>query len=109
MRLASTLKATGSGDLIWEGFTPSTIPNDLFLAIEHAIRVISWQENMTSDECPPVWMWHLDWEIEEWFKKVSIERDKKWGTNKESDEIPEGAMWEENVYFDQLKEELKGR
>lgn len=84
----------------------------MFLAIEHAVRIVSWQENLPPDECPPAWMWPLDWEIEEWFEKVKIERDKKFGKNKSIDPSDGGEessdMWTENVYFDQLKEELKG-
>jgi len=49
--------------------------------INHALLIISWQENLPSEEIPKYWMWHLDWEIEEWFKKVKIERDIKYGTN----------------------------
>lgn len=106
--MASVAKDIGSGtDMIPEGLDLNTIPNDLFIAIEHALRILNWQENLTKDECPPRWMWTLDWEIEEWFKKIQIERDRKYGTptkpgdpdyNDEGDE-----MFEENVYFERLK------
>lgn len=57
------------------------IPADIMNVINHALLIISWQENLPSEEIPKYWMWHLDWEIEEWFKKVKIERDIKYGTN----------------------------
>lgn len=56
------------------------IPADIMNVINHALLIISWQENLPSEEIPKYWMWHLDWEIEEWFKKVKIERDIKYGT-----------------------------
>jgi|JI9StandDraft_1071089.scaffolds.fasta_scaffold50678_2 hypothetical protein len=106
--MASTTKATGSGHLMWpEGMNVESIHNDLFVVIEHALRVLSWQENLTSDECPPSWMWHLDWEIETWFKKIQSERDSKYGGNKNKTiDEDDGGMWEENVYFERMKESL---
>ncbi len=97
-------KATGS-EIIPEGLTLLSIPNDLFVAIEHASRVLSWQENLASDECPPSWMWNLDWEIESWFEKVKIERERKYGTNSKSSTSgdEDDALFEENVYFERMK------
>ena len=99
--------AIGS-EILPEGFTLQNMPNDLFTAIEQATRVISWQENLTSDECPPRWMWHLDWELETWFEKIKIERERKYGSKGpkpgDPDYNDEGdAMFEENVYFERLK------
>jgi len=59
------------------------IPADIMNVINHALLIISWQENLPSEEIPKYWMWHLDWEIEEWFKKVKIERDIKYGTEQQ--------------------------
>lgn len=106
MRMASTTKSTGSGHLMWpSGLDAQSINNDLFLVIEHALRILSWQENLGKDECPPAWMWHLDWEIEAWFKKVQIERDRKWGNNSSSEpDNDEGdSMWDENILFEEFK------
>lgn len=106
----SATKQTGSGHLLWpDGKNVETINNDLFLAIEHALRILSWQENLTSDECPPAWMWALDWEIEAWFEKIKIARDQKYGNNSSGGPVEndEGdSMWEENVYFDEMKKSL---
>ena len=54
---------------------------------------------------PPSWMWHLDWEIEQWFEKVKIERDKKFGGSSASvdDDESEGGLFEENVLFDRMQ------
>lgn len=53
-------------------------------ALDQAVRVCSWQENLPGDEMPPRWMWHLDWKLEEWFKQVESKREQKYGgkTNK---------------------------
>lgn len=75
------------------------------MVLEHAFRILSWQENLSSDESPPAWMWPLDWEIEAWFEKVKIEREKKYGGGKSSsssDSEPEG-LFDDNLYFERLK------
>lgn len=108
MRMASFAKSTGSGkSLLPKGVDLNNITNDLFVALEHSLRVLSWQENLPGDECPPAWMWPLDWEIEEWFKKLKIERENKYGKHSSSkDYNDEGdSLFDENVYFDRLKSE----
>mgnify|MGYP001011378439 len=68
--------------------------------------ILSWQENLPSDEMPPYWMWHLDWEIEDWFRKVQRKRDAKYGTVRD-EEVEE--EYEENDLFDDFLQELKGQ
>lgn len=55
---------------------------------------------------PPYWMWHLDWEIDDWFQKVKRNRDLKYGnpTYEENEEA-----YEENELFDEFLQELKGQ
>lgn len=52
-------------------------------------------------------MWHLDWELEDWFEKIKIERERKYGSSSKpggSDYNDEGeGLFEENVYFERLK------
>lgn len=82
------------------------IPNDLFVAFEQSLRVLNWQENLSSDECPPAWMWHLDWEIEEWFKRLKIERENKYGrSSSPSSSGDEDSLFDDNIYFERLKTE----
>ena len=97
---------TGSyKSLVPKGYNFSTIPTDLFNAIEQAFRILSWQENLSKDEMPPEWTWNLDWEIEAWFKKIKIERDKKWGTNSSdsSSSSDSEELFDDNVYFERAK------
>lgn len=105
MRLASLCEQTGSFEsLVPLGQTFSTIPSDLFAAIEHSFKIISWQQNLGSDEMPPIWMWHLDWEIEEWFKRVKIERERKWGNPSSGDSSNDnGELFDDNIYFERMK------
>ena len=74
--------------------------------LNHALMILSWQENLPSDEMPPYWMWHLDWEIEDWFRKVQRKRDAKYGTVRD-EEVEE--EYEENDLFDDFLQELKGQ
>ena len=77
-------------------------PADLASAISHAILICSWRENLTSDEMPPRWMWHLDWELVKWFKQVTKNREEKYGTNASGDDA--NAIFEENELFDDFVE-----
>jgi hypothetical protein len=72
-------------------------------AVDHALRILSWLENLPSDEMPPSWMWCLDWEIESHFKTVDAQRKVKYGESSEADEDPD-AQWEENVYATRFKD-----
>lgn len=104
--MASTVKSLGTGEKLWpDGSNSENVPNDLFVAIEHCTRVLNWQENLFGDEMPPGWMWHLDWEIEAWFEKLKIERERKHNNGvSSSDYNDEGeGMFEENVLFERMK------
>lgn len=81
-----------------------TVPNDLFTAFEHSLRILSWQE-LPEDESPPSWMWHLDWEIEDWFIKVKNDRKAKYGISGDDQEYlnPDAEDYDENVLFDEMK------
>lgn len=81
-----------------KGTNFETAPADLALAINHSILICSWRENLPSDEMPPRWMWHLDWELEKWFKEVSKKRDEKYGTQDSSDDSDN--VFEENELFE---------
>lgn len=47
------------------------MPCDLASAIEHAHAILHWQENLPAKDVPPVWMWHLDHELEDWFDALN--------------------------------------
>lgn len=81
-------------------------PADLQNAIDHALKIISWQENLSPDEVPPIWMWTLDHELETWFKEVKRKRDQKCGRS--SDPNYEGELYGgENVLYERMQEELR--
>lgn len=90
--------STGSGHLLWpEGTTVETAPADFVSALNHAIRINQWQENLPSDETPPRWMWHLDWELEDFFLDLDAKRQQKYGSAEES------TAMEENEYASRFK------
>lgn len=51
------------------------------VAIEHAHTVLDWQENLTQDEMPPQWMWHLDEEVGPFLEEVFRDRRESMGGN----------------------------
>lgn len=86
------------------GCNIETIPADLMLCIDHATRILGWQENLSEDEMPDHWKWHLDWEIEEHFKQVKIQREAKYGSSSSSDEsYSDEDLFEENAYSPRKK------
>lgn len=50
------------------------------LAYEHANLILDWQENLTSDEMPPRWMWAFGDELEIWFEDVDTQRKERFGS-----------------------------
>jgi hypothetical protein len=49
------------------------------VAINHAMTIIDWQENLTKEEMPPEWMWHLDEEVATFLERVFRERRERMG------------------------------
>jgi hypothetical protein len=68
------------------------LPWDIARAIDHAHRVISWQENLSKEEQPPKWMWPHEDELTEWFKEVQLVRDEKYGTDSGGGDSREAPM-----------------
>ncbi len=54
------------------------------MAIEHAHRILDWQENLTEDEMPPHWMWIFEDELKIWFEEVEAKRKDKYGGGDDS-------------------------
>lgn len=71
------------------------------MAIEHALKVCSWQENLIGKEMPPSWMWPFDDELEIWFERVDRERKEKYGGDSEDDREESPMM--DNTYSERFK------
>lgn len=74
------------------------------MAVEHAFKILDWHENMTKEEIPPKWMWHLDHELDDWFEEVERLRDEKYGRSGDSDSEDSGPMMK-----NELLEEMLGK
>lgn len=71
------------------------VPNDLFVATSEALAILSWLENLPSDECPPRNIWHHSKRIEEWFADIKRKRENPGKEGHES--VPDPGM-DENEY-----------
>ena len=66
----------------------------MVLAVNSALTVLSWFENLPEDEQPPRHIWWSDELLEEWFKDVRERRDKKYGGGRartsydDADDVP---------------------
>lgn len=61
------------------------MPHELVMAISHAHRILDWQENLSSDEVPPSWMWPFEDELEIWFDQVEEKRSERYGNRGDND------------------------
>ncbi len=54
-------------------------PAELMVALQHADHILSWYENISTEEIPPTWMWPFPDELDEWFEEVALARKQKYG------------------------------
>ena len=94
MNLAFAAKQSGNGSLLWPSNCASIedIPWDLTIVIEHAYRILQWQENLGKDEMPPKWMWHLEKKLESWFRSVDEKRKERYGVHDKDSSDDEPVM-----------------
>ena len=103
----------GDASVIWAKSTDGTpknlqeLPAEFLDIVDHALKILYWQENLVEKEMPPFWMWHLDHELNKWFEKVKNERQGEGRMTPSGD--PEELEHENNLYFERKREELKGR
>lgn len=65
----------------WQG-TINDCPWDLVVAVNQALMVISWFENLPKDEQPPRHIWWSDKLLDEWFRDVQDRREERYGSKK---------------------------
>jgi hypothetical protein len=62
------------------------------MAVNEALTVISWHENLPKEEHPPRWIWWSNDLVEKWFKDVERRRKRKMSgkgsTYESADEVP---------------------
>jgi hypothetical protein len=78
------------------------VPVDLVSSIAHALKVLSWYENLPKHEIPPEWMWHLDHELEDWWQEVEYLREQKYSNGGSADDEP--VVMERNEYAARMRE-----
>ena len=82
----------------------ASAPWDRVVAVNQALMVISWHENLPRDEQPPRHIWWSDELLDEWFRNVQDNRDSKYGTKKRSAyEDAEDVPMTENVLAANLR------
>lgn len=78
------------------------------MAIEHALQVLSWYENLPKDEVPPEHLWEDVEGLEQWWGDVEAKREdgvattRGRGSKGSDDDDPDPAMVE-NDYARFLK------
>ena len=65
------------------------------MALGHANMILSWEENLATEEMPPRWMWHLPWEINRHMEKVVADRKAKYESKPNSEGSDDASStWE---------------
>lgn len=67
------------------------------MALGHATMILSWEENLSDEEMPEKWKWHLPWEIKAHMEQVVRDRKAKYEQGPKSDSdpaVPGGEAWE---------------
>lgn len=76
-------------------------------AIEHALIVLSWHENLQPDEVPPEYLWEDGEGLEQWWKRIEEKRSDGISTGRGSsssdDEGDPDPGMAENDYAQALK------
>ena len=72
---------SGNGEFLYPEGCDSIdkVPNDLAQAITHALTIVTWQENLQSEDMPPPWMWPFDEELVDWFEAVEAKHEAEAG------------------------------
>jgi hypothetical protein len=90
----------------FSAFWPSGIrdaPWTVVVAINHAIMVISWHENLPRDEQPPREIWWSGELLDEWFRNVEENRSSKSSTRSSSYKDADDVPMTENVYAEGMR------
>jgi hypothetical protein len=78
----------------------------LVQAVNEALMVLGWHENLPKDEIPPRNIWWSGKLLDQWFEDVERRRDKKSGTRRstydEADDVPSMG----NTLAEDAKEKL---
>ena len=76
------------------------------MAFDHASLILSWQENMLKEECPPVEIWASDEAVREWFDDLEIRRETGSGNADITDWEEPTDNWEQNELAFNAKKKL---
>lgn len=86
----------------------SEIPWFLQVAIEHALTILSWHENLMKDEVPPEYLWEDVEGLEQWWRSVEEKRRDGLPTSggyDEDDDEPSSAGMAQNELARYVKAE----
>lgn len=75
-------------------------------AIDHADMILSLQEDLSSKEMPPEWMWPLSWEMNRWLARIAAERRKRFNIPDDDDgsaHEPGDGTWQNEAVPDFLR------
>lgn len=74
------------------------------MAIEHALNILSWFENLSKDERPPEYLWDDTEGLNEWWERVEAKRNDGTPTSRgHQDHDPTDAGGQEMVENDQAR------
>lgn len=87
---------------MWEG-TVQDQPYTLLFAVNEALMVLSWHENLTKDEIPPRHLWWSGELLDKWFQAVEKKRTNKGGSTRSTYDEADDAPMMGNELFDKTE------
>ncbi len=75
----------------------------MVVAVNHALMVISWHENLPRDEQPPREIWWSAELLDEWFRNVEEDRSSRSSKKRSSYEDADDVPMSGNVYAEGLR------
>lgn len=103
--MAASAKSSGNGSLLWPAECKSVddISWELSVVIQHAYRILNWQENLVQEEMPPVYIWPFEEELELHFERVDKARKDKYGSGSSGDDDDGGTPMMSNELADRVR------
>ena len=76
-------------------------PYNLIIAVNEALSVLSWHENLPKDEIPPRHIWWSGDLLDEWFRTVDRKRKEKHGGRQSTYDAADDAPMVGNKLIDE--------
>lgn len=101
--MVRTAKGVGGDFSVFYSGSVFDAPWDILLAINHALTVLSWWENLPKDEQPPRHIWWSPTLLNEWFEEIRNKRSSSGSKKQTSYQRADDAPMSDNEFAKDLR------